>query len=80
MRGPLGAQVLPGQQETRGAGIIQFEITEAEMHWMPFAEMNSDPSGVFRLQKTSEKYYWGISATTLVNELITLPWKPFTES
>lgn len=40
VRGPLGAQVLLDQQETRGAGIIQFEITETEMHWMPFAEMN----------------------------------------
>lgn len=80
MRGPLEAQVLPGQQEARGAGIIQFEITEAEMHWIPFAEMNSDPSRVFRLQKTSKKYYWRISVTTLVNELIRLPWEPFTES
>lgn len=50
------------------------------MHWIPFAEMNSDPSRVFRLQKTSKKYYWRISVTTLVNELIRLPWEPFTES
>lgn len=40
VRGPLGVQVLPGQQETRGAGIIQCEITETEMLSMPFAEMN----------------------------------------
>lgn len=36
----MGVQVLPGRQETRGAGIIQLEITETEMHWVPFAEMN----------------------------------------
>lgn len=40
VRGPLGAQVLPGRQETGGAGIMQCEITETEMHWMSFAKMN----------------------------------------
>lgn len=35
-----GAQVLPGQQETRSAGIIQPEITGTDVHWMSFAEMN----------------------------------------
>ena len=38
--GPLRAQVFRGQQETRGAGIIPSGITETEVLWMPFAEMN----------------------------------------
>ena len=39
-RGTSESAGVTWQQETGGAGIIQFEITETEMCWMPFAKMN----------------------------------------
>lgn len=41
--GTLEAQVLPGLQETRGAGILQFKIDHRDttaQRQVPFAEMN----------------------------------------
>lgn len=38
--GLWAAQVLPGQQETSRAGIIQFDIGETQVDWVPLAEMN----------------------------------------